>query len=183
MSNREARVEVFKESPKWVFTVPSRWGASQRPPCLRWYLSTCWRAAIRCPLGSLRWRMRNYLCQASINISFVVIVHYARAVTCVGLCFLLVFVLLFQSVWLRQCCVVTAPVWSDFAPLTRLKAGLHVAQFVLVLSLYTGACQVSLHNVFFCLLAYKGYSRIHETFFFQNCWDPPSHPPSSAYFI
>lgn len=43
--------------------------------------------------------MPNSPCQAGINISFVFIVHYAGAVTCVMLCFVLVFVLLFQSVW------------------------------------------------------------------------------------
>lgn len=72
----------FKESPNWLFTVPRKWGALQRAPCLLWYLSACWRAAIRRPLGSLRWRKPNSPCQASINISFVFIVHYARAVSC-----------------------------------------------------------------------------------------------------
>lgn len=48
-------------------------------------------------------------------------------------CFLLVCVLLCQSVYLRRCCVVTPLVWSGCAPLTRSKSGLHVAQFHLVL--------------------------------------------------
>lgn len=146
MSNTDTQAPWFRESPKWLFTVPRKWGAFQPAPCLLWYLSTCWRAAIRRPLGSLRWGMPNSPCQASINISFVFIVHYARSVTCVGLCLLLVSVLLFQSVWLRPCCVVTPPVWSGCAPLTRWKAGLHVAQFLLVLFLYAGGCRAFVQN-------------------------------------
>lgn len=87
MSNTDTQAPLFKESPNWQFTVPRKWRAFQRAPCLLWYLSTCWRAAIRHPLGSLRWRMPNCPCQASINIFFVFIVHYERAVTCFGLCF------------------------------------------------------------------------------------------------
>lgn len=39
--------------------------------------------------------MPNSPCQASINISFLFIAHYAGAVTCIGLCFSLFFLLLF----------------------------------------------------------------------------------------
>lgn len=110
ISNTDTRAAGFKESPKWVFIVPRRRGALQRLPCLLWYLSTCWKAAIRCPLGSLSWRMPNSPCQASINIFFVVIAHYANTVTCVGQCFwqcfgLFCFALSVALVMLRWYCL------------------------------------------------------------------------------
>lgn len=86
MSNADTQAPWFKESPDCLFKVPRKQGAFQRAPCLLWYLSACWKAAARRPLGSLRWRIPNSPCQASINISFVLIVHYARDVTCVPLC-------------------------------------------------------------------------------------------------
>lgn len=134
--------------------VPKKWGAFQRMPCLLWYLSACWKAAISHPL---RWRMPNSSCQGSINISFVFIVHYARTVTCVGLffspCFLLLFKFLFiyfwgvfQCVWSRGCSVVTPRV-STLCSTEKMKAGLHAAFFLF--------CFLSLCAGYYICLQYR----------------------------
>lgn len=154
MWNTDTQAPCFKESPKWLFTVPRKWGAFQWAPCLLWYLSTCWRDVTRRPLGSLRWRISNSSCQASINIPSV---YCPLCMGCNMCCTVFFAPFGFAvSVWLVEAMLCDAPpVWSGCAQLTRWKAGLHVAHIFPVLFLYAKGCQVSAKWIlsFLCLLA------------------------------